>query len=315
MFVVVLLVGQPVQLSYVISDSMEPTIDQGDGYLLVTHGDVEEGDIVTFYSDARAEYVTHRVVGETDAGYLTQGDNNHRTDQATGHPPVAASDVRGTVLHVGDTPVVLPRLGSAIVFLQTHWLVAGLALLGLLGVTGGTSYSRDIVRANHVIVPLALAAIGAGTLVLLFGAPVVELSFVVIDTTEPDGRVLAVDEQATRTMTFELTQRPSYSYEFLETDGIEIREASVVDGTHRATVAVPPQQETGPYHATIRAYRYPAVLPYGVVSSLHSFHPAAAASSIMLAVVVPVWTAFWLACDGRTPISNTPRHTRWLGRR
>jgi len=77
--------GQPVLLGFVTSESMEPTLETGDGFVAVPAaltGPVEEGDVVTF----RAEEIqgggltTHRVVDETDRGYITRGDANPFTD-------------------------------------------------------------------------------------------------------------------------------------------------------------------------------------------------------------------------------------------
>ena len=66
--------ASPIQLSHVTSDSMEPTIETGDGYILVPAGDVIPGEIVTFYSEERAGYVTHRVAGTTSFCFITKGD-------------------------------------------------------------------------------------------------------------------------------------------------------------------------------------------------------------------------------------------------
>jgi signal peptidase len=71
------LVGYPMGVSYVTSGSMEPTLDTGDGFVAiptVLTGSPTEGDVVVF----RAEEVndgrltTHRVVEETEQGYVTR---------------------------------------------------------------------------------------------------------------------------------------------------------------------------------------------------------------------------------------------------
>ncbi|MFC7165460.1 signal peptidase I [Halospeciosus flavus] len=110
LFVVVALLllpaNAPVQVGYVYSDSMEPTLGVDDGYLLVPADAVEVGDVVTFQLETRDTLVTHRVVGRTDGGFLTKGDANPSADQASGHPPVTSEDVVGRVLTVGGTPLV-----------------------------------------------------------------------------------------------------------------------------------------------------------------------------------------------------------------
>lgn len=42
--------GAPLHISYVASDSMSPTIDTNEGYVLVPVDAVQPGDIITFYN-------------------------------------------------------------------------------------------------------------------------------------------------------------------------------------------------------------------------------------------------------------------------
>jgi signal peptidase I len=75
-------------LSFVLTPSMEPTIDAGDLILSrnVDPSDLEVGDIVTFEatipngSTTRTERITHRIVAIDDTGgvlaFTTKGDNN-----------------------------------------------------------------------------------------------------------------------------------------------------------------------------------------------------------------------------------------------
>lgn len=122
--------GEPVQVSYVDSDSMAPTLEPGDAYILVPAGDVSTGDIVTFWAPNRGEFVTHRVVGETEDGYLTTGDANERTDQATGSEPVPREVVVGAVWTVAGEPVVVPAAGAVVPTLDRFQpLLFGLVLL------------------------------------------------------------------------------------------------------------------------------------------------------------------------------------------
>ncbi|QLG50075.1 signal peptidase I [Natrinema halophilum] len=113
-------IGQPVLLSYVISDSMEPTISEGDGYLVVPaalSGPPEEGDIIVFESKTLENdggLTTHRVAERTDEGYVTKGDANPFTDQSNDEPPVKEAQIVGKAVQIGDDPIVIPHLGSAL---------------------------------------------------------------------------------------------------------------------------------------------------------------------------------------------------------
>lgn len=107
--------GYPVLLSYAESGSMEPAIQEGDGFLLVPSqlSDVGVGDVVMFEAEQvhGGDLTTHRVVAVTDRGYITQGDANPFTDQDTGEPAVTDAQVVGVVPTLGDEPVTVPRLG------------------------------------------------------------------------------------------------------------------------------------------------------------------------------------------------------------
>lgn len=113
-------IGQPVLLSYVTSDSMEPTISEGDGFLVVPDaiaGSVDEGDVVVFESktlEGDGGLTTHRVVDETGEGYVTMGDGNPFTDQSNEEPAVKDAQIVGKAVQIGDDPIVVPRLGSGL---------------------------------------------------------------------------------------------------------------------------------------------------------------------------------------------------------
>ena len=109
--------GQPVLLSYAESGSMEPAIDEGDGFVLIPSqisGSPNAGDIVTFQAEQvqGGKLTTHRVMGETETGYITKGDDNPFTDQDSGEPPVTDAQIVGEVVTVGGSPVTVPMLGT-----------------------------------------------------------------------------------------------------------------------------------------------------------------------------------------------------------
>ncbi|MFO7928017.1 MAG: S26 family signal peptidase [Halobacteriota archaeon] len=132
--------GTPVLLSFVETGSMAPTIEAGDGFVAVptaVAGPVEEGDVVTF--DARNLHggglTTHRVVGETDEGYVTQGDANAVTDQDDTEPHVSDGQIKAKALQIDGEVVAIPHLGTAVMGIQS-----GLERIqGGLAATFGTS--------------------------------------------------------------------------------------------------------------------------------------------------------------------------------
>ncbi len=304
----------PIHLSYVYSDSMEPTISVGDGYLVVPAETVEPGDIVTFRSSAREEFITHRVVEVVEGGYLTRGDNNPSTDQAGGHPVVTDDAIVGRVLTVGGAPIVVPHLASVAAVASTYW-----PLWILLVLLGGsfldrTPRARDVARLRDLLVPLVVTTVIGSAVVLAFAAPTYSMSLVAVAAEDPSGRFVPVGETALRTL--EVAGPPRFTYQFVEGTGVEVVETAVVDGVNTATVAVPPQSTSGGYDASVTTYHYPTVLPYDVMHALHALHPFAAGLASILTLLVPLGVANWLVVDGKTPLvlrSRSRKHNwGWL---
>ncbi|MFO7925504.1 MAG: signal peptidase I [Halobacteriota archaeon] len=153
--------GQPILLGFVVTGSMSPTLEPGDGFVAVPPalaGDIEEGDVVTF--DARelegGGLTTHRVVGETDEGYTTRGDANPFTDQDGPEPPVQESQIVAVAWRFGGEVVVIPHLGTVAMALQGF--VA--ALVGLVDAVPGAEALTDGDVSSLMI--------GGGVLLLLY---------------------------------------------------------------------------------------------------------------------------------------------------
>jgi signal peptidase len=105
--------GLPMGVAYVETKSMSPTLEPGEGFILVpaaVAGPPEPGDVIVF--DAQelrgGGLTTHRVINKTERGYITQGDNNNVPDQVTDEPPVTQAQIAGQALEVGGHVVVIP---------------------------------------------------------------------------------------------------------------------------------------------------------------------------------------------------------------
>jgi signal peptidase len=117
------ILGQPVLLSYVETGSMEPILSPGDGFIAIPNavaGPVEEGDVITFRAEELhgGGLTTHRVVGETERGYITKGDANPFTDQDGDEPPVKDAQIVAQALQIDGRVVVIPYLGTVITGVQ-----------------------------------------------------------------------------------------------------------------------------------------------------------------------------------------------------
>lgn len=71
--------------SYVPTKSMEPTIKAGDSIIFtkIKYDDLKVGDIIIYKSkegDTKGLYIVHRIIEQTDEGFITKGDNNQSAD-------------------------------------------------------------------------------------------------------------------------------------------------------------------------------------------------------------------------------------------
>lgn len=340
--------ASPIQLSHVTSDSMEPAIGTGDGYILVPAGDVIPGEIVTFYSEEREGYVTHRVAGTTTGGFITKGDANPSTDQAAGSPPVPREAITGQVLTTFGQPVLIPQLGTAVGLIRTHWSVLfGLIAVSLLYSTlrGGAperhpTDKQSVLRSREVIVTTLMIGLLASTLLVSMGAIHSEFRYPVIETGDESDRQLAVGEPTAISMQASMSTTPVMTT-LVETDGMQLLNTTSNDSTAEANSSaagqepqsgivsrirgqiitpsqmtinaeIPGQAEPGSHTVGVSVYSYPATLPRSVLSWLHNIHPTLAAFG---SVVVPfslAYIGYWLVLDPATPIRRSRR--RWLQR-
>lgn len=302
----------PVQLAYVYSGSMEPAIGADDGYVLLPPGNVQVGDVITFESQTRDRYVTHRVVEISDQGYITKGDANELTDQSADHGPVRESDIVGKALTVGGRLVTIPHLGSvAAVFedsLDFVTLVA-VAVVGLIVVTLAAGRSvrdraaptREVLREGDILTPLVVAVAVFTFAAILVATSTQPIAHVAVSHQTDAANLLTVGEPATRTILLEGTG-PMFTHRFVAADGMQISEVAANRSAVMLTVDIPPPERIGPQPATVRVYHYPAVLPRPIVRRLHAVHPLLAAGGTVGTAVTAIYGLSRLIIDRQRPI-------------
>lgn len=86
----------------VLSGSMEPKFYPGDMVITQHKGkaDIKVNDIVT-YKDNEGVIITHRIIEETDEGYITKGDNNNVND----------ADILKEDNIIGEVKFSIPKIG------------------------------------------------------------------------------------------------------------------------------------------------------------------------------------------------------------
>jgi signal peptidase len=338
--------GQPLGLGFVVTGSMAPTLEPGDGFVAVPTplaGDIEEGDVVTF----RAEEIqgggltTHRVVGETNRGYITRGDANPFTDQDGGEPPVRESDVVAVALQFDGSVLTIPALGTVVQFLQGIFggavaLLAGIPILGTVAQQGvgsvmitigvvviGLSYVGDLVsrggdrsrsrtRSREGVYSAALLLV---VIVLLITLPATASMVVpsgnnqvqVVSSQSPSDNPLVIEAGGEQEITYNSSASgflPRIIVIEPTTEGVTVSDpvhALAPGGQGTSQVTVSVPVETGSYQRGISQQHYVWFLPKSLVLSLHSIHPWVAILVIDLFLATVV-TLIYLATIGLNPI-------------
>lgn len=274
------LLGQPILLGFVETESMEPTIEAGDGFVAVPSelsGTVEPGDVIVFEAQELegGGLTTHRVVEETDRGYVTQGDGNPSTDQTDREPHVQDGQIVATALQVDGVVVTIPRLGTAAMAAERaleagqHRLAATLGTGQLLGSSGlallllGASllaYALETIRERRARSGVRPAASGPGgdghdgpgprvicagfaVLVVIAAAagmmvPAGTESFDVVSSAFESDRPLVIATGATETVPYTVGNGgfvPVVSYVVPASDGVAVTEEPVTVGPRSET--------------------------------------------------------------------------------
>jgi signal peptidase len=326
--------GTPVLLSYVETGSMAPTMEPGDGFVAVpaaVTGPPEPGDVVTF----RAEEIqgggltTHRVVGETDRGYVTRGDANPFTDQDGGEPPVKAEQIVAVAWAPGGSVLVVPGLGTGVVAVRDG--VAGLqravaATLGtrsLLGTQGllylllglsavgyvldllvGGSERRDGARDRSrdrddglstrlLVAGMALLVVGTATASMV--VPAGSQEFGVVSAEFESESPTVIRQGTSATVEYGVPNAglvPVQVYLDSGSDRVAVDPARLrVGGRGSATadVTLRAPPETGYYRYFLTEHRYLAVLPAPVIDALYRLHPWLPIVAIDAVLGVPLY--------------------------
>ena len=115
---------QPTVFGYssavVVSGSMSGAIEVNDMVICHREESYAPGDVITFKSGSSV--VTHRIVKETQDGFVTKGDANNTTDLE----PVLPEQVIGRVV------LVVPKVGQLIAALRTPLGMICLVLIGYI---------------------------------------------------------------------------------------------------------------------------------------------------------------------------------------
>lgn len=325
------LIGQPVLLSFVETGSMAPTLNPGDGFVAVpaaVAGPIEKGDVVVFEAEEiqGGGLTTHRIVDETDRGFITRGDANPFTDQDGDEPPVKRAQIVAVAWQPGGAVLAIPNLGTVVTgargavealqrgmaaVLGTRSLLGAQGLAYLLLAASVILYLVDIWRTNDRSRRERDRSRNSGTsarlLVAAFAGALVlsaTVTMVVPSGTQEFGVVSAEFESEAPTV---IEQGTSESRPYLIGNGGFVPMVTYVEPASRGvafepiktvlpprstvnatlTLSVPP--ETGYYRRYVTEHRYLMVLPQSMIRGLYDLHPWAPILAIDAALGVPFY--------------------------
>ncbi len=322
--------GQPVLFSFVTTGSMEPVLSPGDGFVAVPTelaSEPEVGDVVVFESEEiqGGGLTTHRIVDETDHGYVTQGDANPFTDQDGGESLVQDVEIEAVVWQPGGEVLTIPALGTAVMGIQralesVQWSLAQLvgtdSLLGLQGLTylilGATVvlYVLDVWLANnrdrsrrlsrssgldthYMMVLLALVVMAGATAAMVGPAQTHEFGIVSaeFESESPD----VIEQGSSESFRYEVVNsgvvptvvvlEPASENIAADPNQLHLSERDAKNTS--VTIEAPP--DTGHYQSYLQEHRYLHLLPVSVIESLHSVHPWLPIVAINATVGIPFY--------------------------
>ncbi|WP_416840356.1 signal peptidase I [Haloferax sp. DFSO52] len=338
--------GQPILFGYVETGSMAPTLESGDGFVAIPSvltGPPEPGDVVVFRAEALHDggLTTHRIVRQTDAGYITRGDANPFTDQDSVEPPVEESQIVAEALQLNGAVVRIPALGTGVSAL--HGAVAsvgglfsagsgpqsvfsgGFSPMVLVGIGGGLialsvlvdvfgtarePATRSRRRPNYLSVGVVLVVfvvflVAPATVSMMLSSGTTTVEIVSSDT--PTDNPLIVGAGESTTVDYRSTNSgliPMLTVVESPDAGVTFDQSVLyLSGRANATTAltIRAPPENGVYTRTITEHRYVPILPRQVILGLHDIHPMVAIAAID-AVLAVMTLVVGLATLGVSPV-------------
>ncbi|WP_049985334.1 signal peptidase I [Halobellus rufus] len=334
--------GQPVLLGYVETGSMEPTMEPGDGFVAVpagVAGEPQQGDVVVFVAEELqgGGLTTHRVVGQTEEGYITRGDANPFTDQSGAEPPVTEEQIVAEALQVNGQVVVIPNLGEGVTGFQQLltgvwasigigsllsgggsaqslvWIGVGIIAVGFVAdAVGGDRKKarRSRRRSNYVktstfLVVLALVVLAPATASMM--VPSGATSFDIVSSESPNENPLVIGAGETASVEYRISNAgvvPMLTVIESHTPSVTVSRSPLLipgRGERTTTLAIEAPDSTGSYTRSVSEWRYLPILPRSVLLALHAIHPLAAVLVIDLVLLTVAVTA-GLVAVGLGPI-------------
>lgn len=277
--------GAPV-LTYVYSNSMEPLIKVNDAFLVLPEGDYQIGDIIMYRPMVlQAPYITHRIIGKGEKGYLTKGDNSPFKDQDSNEPEVIKERIIGKVFTINGQPLIIPGLGHISKAIQkglgryTSYLSVIFLMIGILSAVKSKNRKRKPrhrLRLKHIYRAITVIAVIVIVLSIYLGSRVTRVKYLVSEYPGTLGDQVQLNQPGQLSM--EVSNKglvPVWSVlKAIEPLSISQAPEYIKPLSKEAVILdVVAQRETGLYQGYVQIYNYPILLPRSLVVTLHNIHP------------------------------------------
>jgi signal peptidase len=306
--------GIPV-LSYVYSNSMESVIQVNDGFIVLPQRALKVGDIIMYRPvSLQASYITHRIVGITEYGYITKGDNAPCQDQDSGEPAVDKDRIVGRVVTIDGRPIVFPGLGkfSSCIhsglekyFIKLSMVFLGLGIITALFPRKRSNRMRKVryrLRLRHIYHGIMLIAVIFTVISVCMGSKISKIRYLVSEYPAKTGDQVEQNKSGQLIMTIKnmgffpvwtiiSAEVPLQAHDLVQCIMPRHEEKMILD--------VLPQQKTGIYYGYIRVSKYPVFLPRAWMVLMHRIHPAMA--TIAVGFSLGLWLYLFFMMMNRVP--------------
>lgn len=295
--------GYELRVGYATSGSMAPGLEPGDGYIAVRPlWGIAPGDIIVYRPRVLpADYIVHRIVGETAGGFVTKGDASPAADQEVGEPPVLPDRISGVVLARNGQPLRIPGMQQGVEAVRSRldlarssaWLVLLLGVVTVGAAVGSAPRGREIRQlwrwdAGAVVRGLGVAAALSVLIAVLASRRTEGIEYLVTESPGAVGNHVMVGKPGAIRVR---VQNPGVLPAFVALtglDGMQIQPAGAVlpgRGETEVALLVSADNTVGWKRAYIQIVVYPLLLPAAVFAFLYGLHPLIAALGIAAAPI------------------------------
>lgn len=325
--ILILLLISPIEISFVVSDSMSPTIEPNEDIFFVNTNvdsteDFKVGEVIVYYSPNRTELTTHRVVDKSEEGLITKGDNSFETDQERGEDPITDELIFGKVVKIQGSVLTINDVFPVVKFVTDYntELLFGLLLMLFIDILyprskrGISRFNSDVTTYRFMLLVTIILVVSWTGFIYFSSISVTGSSTIVTDDRNfNEEQFISVNESVEKTQVIDVHNSiiPTHDeYEITNYGEIQnVQKFSDKKEVH-ITYNIGPFQNRGVYTPVFVAYPYPRTLPPNIISYLHSIHPLVASIATMSVIAIPIYIIYMLITDNVRIRTNRIRMSR-----